>query len=347
MKRGLMFGFLFCVVLLAGVVSASGNVAYVYRNFRMVDDAFVSAFGEMGLSVDLVDDKSIGDFNFSGYEMIFVGDERFRNLKYLPEMSIVVANGYYGEDLGFIDGGRISKLSSNMPLSVELNPMVQVYDRASFKLGSRGISYYYIPSKYQRPDAESVARTPIGYKRAAGDVISYLPKKCFFGIVDAKYWTDDAKGLFEDCVNHVLGGYVPEPVNDSEPVEGVHDVEIVEDYANSVGGIRIKDEESDEYLLDSISQLSCNKKYKIDFKTENVGNFTENVVISGVFGDFNWTSTKDELEAGKSTTTGSKTINVTFDSGFYDVEILSWIENDATPWNNLRTRQVEVVCGIH
>jgi len=331
MKSGVVFGILFCVVLFFGVVSASGNVAYIYRNPRMIDDVFVSAFENMGLSVDLVDDKNIKGFNFSGYRMIFVGDERFRNLKYLPDMPIVVANGYYGKQLGFIEKGRISGLSSNMPLNVEKNPVIQVYDRASFKLGSRGIPYYYIPSKYQKLDAESVVRTPIGYKRVAGDVISYLPGKCFFGIVNAKYWTEDAKGLFEDCVNHVL-------------IDGVHDVEIVGDYVNSVGGVRIRDEELGEYLLDEIARLNCNKKYKIDFKTENVGDYAEDVVISGMIGNFNWTSMKTGLEAGKSTTTGSKTINVTFVSGFYDLEILSWIEDDATPWNNLRTRQVEIVC---
>jgi hypothetical protein len=327
-------GILFCVVLFLGIVSASGDVAYVYRNSRMVDDAFVSAFGDMGLSVDLVDDEDIKVTDFSGYQLIFVGDERFRNLKYLPDMPIVVANGYYGKQLGFIDKGRISELSSNMPLNVEKNPTIQVYDRASFKLGSNGISYYYIPSKYQKLDAESIVRTPIGYKRVAGDVISYLPGKCFFGIVNAKYWTDDAKSLFEDCVSHVSGALIG----------GLHDVEIVEDYANSVGGIRIRDEELDEYLMDNISQLSCNKKYKIDFKTDNVGGYVEDVVINGVLGDSNWTSTKIGLEAGKSTTMGSKTINVTFDSGFYNVEISAWIENDVTPWNNLRVRQIEVVC---
>ena len=331
MKSGVVIGVLFCVVFVFGVVSASGDVAYVYRNSRMVDDVFVSVFVDMGLSVDLVDSKNIKMTNFSGYKFIFIGDERLRNLKYLPDVPMVVVNGYYGKQLGLVDRGRISKLSSSMPLNVVQNPTIQVYDRAAFKLGSRGIPYYYIPSKYQRSDAESVAHTPIGYKRAAGDVISYLPGKCFFGISQAKYWTEDARDLFEGCVNHVLAG-------------GIHDIEIVEDYVNSVGGVRIKDEESGEYLLDNVSRLSCNKKYKIDFKTVNVGEYSEDVLISGEFGDYNWSSTKSGLGVGKTTTMGSKTINVTYDVGFYDVVVSAWIDGDVTPWNNLRMRVVEVVC---
>ena len=330
MKKSLVI--LFCMILFCGFVAASGDVAYIYRNSRMVDDAFISAFGDMGLSVDLIDSKNIKGMNFSGYRLVFVGDERLRNLKYLPDMSIVVANRYYGKQLGFIEKGRISKLAANAPLKVdECYAEVQVYDRALYKLGSRGIPYYYIPSKYQRVDAESVAQTPIGSKRRTGDVISYLPGKCFFGITKAKYWTEDAKGLFEDCVNHVLVG-------------GVHDVEIVEDYVNSVGGVRIKDIEAGEYLLDNVSRLSCNKKYKIDFKTVNVGEYVEDVVVNGVFGDFNWTSTKSGLDVGKSTTVGSKTVNVTFGPGFYDVNISAWIIDDVSSWNNVRVRSVEVIC---
>jgi len=322
-----VFGVLFCVILVIGIVSASGDVAYVYRNSRMVDDAFVSAFGDMGLSVDLVDNKNIKTMDFSGYRFVFVGDERLRNLKYLPEdVSVVLANRYYGKELGFLDKGRISKLSANAPLSVEQNPTFQVYDRALYKLGSRGIPYYYIPNKYQKVGAESVARTPIGYKRKAGDVISYLPGKCFFGIVEAEYWTEEAMNLFVDCVEHVLAG-------------GVHDVEIVGDYVNSVGGVRIKDIESGEYLLDSVSRLECNKKYKIDFKTENVGEYTEDVLISGVFGDYNWSSTKSGLGAGATTT-----INISYEPGFYDIEISAWIEDDATPLNNVVSRGVEIFC---
>ena len=58
--------------------------------------------------------------------------------------------------------------------------------------------------------------------------------------------------------------------------------------------------------------------------------------------NFNWTSLKKNLEPGKTTTTGSKTINMTFDSGFYSLDIFAGIEEDISPENNFRSR--EVVC---
>ena len=69
------------VFLFSGFVSATGDVAYIYRNSRKVDDAFVWVFGDMDLSVDLVDSRDIKTTDFSGYRFVFVGDERLRNGK--------------------------------------------------------------------------------------------------------------------------------------------------------------------------------------------------------------------------------------------------------------------------
>ena len=310
--------------------TGQADVVYVYRNDKMINEGFVEVFEDMGLSVEFVSDKDIKDVDFSGYDFVFVGDERLGNLKYLVGMPVILANPYYAKDFGFIGRGRISKTSANAPLRVGVNPLIEVYDRASFKLGSRGIPYYYIPAKYQDSEAEGIAKTPKGYRVAVGDVISYLPDKCFFGIVEAEYWTEDARNMFRGCVEHVFSG-------------GIHDVEIVGDYVNGVNGVRIKDVDSGDYLLDSVAVLECNKSYKVDFKTVNVGERTENVLISGVLGSFNWSATRVGLLAGASTTTGSKTF-VPGEVGVFDLVISAFVEEDATPQNNQRSRSVEVVC---
>jgi hypothetical protein len=317
------------VVLLSGFVAA-GDVAYVYRNSRNVDNAVLNVFDEMDISVDLVNSKDIRGFDFSSYDFVFIGDERLRNVKYIPDMPTILANRYYAKDLGFIGRGRVSKTAANAPLRVGSNPYTEVYDRASFKLGSKGVPYYYIPAKYQDDEAEGVAKTPNGYKRAVGDVISYLPDKCFFGIVESEYWTEDSRNMFRACVEHVYE-------------DGVHDVEVVGDYSSSVNGIRIKDVDSGEYLLDRVARLDCGKNYKVDFKTLNLGNRVENVLINGVLGSFNWSATKVGLLAGKSTTTGSKTLNLD-EAGYFDLVISAYVDDDIDTSNNVRSRSVEIVC---
>ena len=72
-------------------------------------------------------------------------------------------------------------------------------------------------------------------------------------------------------------------------------------------------------MLLGSDNLVCSKKYKIDFKTFNFGNFTEDVRLVGRFGNFEWDSLKTGLEVGKYTTAGSKTINVSFSRGYYEL----------------------------
>jgi len=78
MKRGVLaiLGLVFIVLSLVGVYANEADVAYIYRNERRVDSNFVEAFEGMGLSVDLVNEKDLGDLG--EYRFIFVGDEKFR-----------------------------------------------------------------------------------------------------------------------------------------------------------------------------------------------------------------------------------------------------------------------------
>jgi len=127
-------------------------------------------------------------------------------------------------------------------------------------------------------------------------------------------------------------------------VEITHDVMIDETYPNTVNGIRIKDVDKNEFITDSTAELMCGKKYKVEFRTKNVGDFTEDVDISGELADFTWSTTKTGLSAGKTTTTGSKTITIDFENGFYDLEIMVDIGFDDNPEDNSKSRRVRVVC---
>ena len=344
MKKGLVLVSVFISLFLFSCIAlvAAADVGYVLKDVDKNDSVLMGVFADMGLSVELIEDGSLSGVDFSDYSAIFVSDIRLRNAEMMPDdVPVVLMNPKYAEMFGFLDKGRARMIASNAPLKVRKNgDVVSAYDSARYKIGGVSLPYYYLPSKYENKDCESVGKTSTnrGSGEELGNVVSYLSDevdKCFFGIPEASYWTADARGLFENCVNFVIGGV------------GIHDVKIDDSYTNTVDGVRIRDVESGDYLLDTTAQLTCNKKYTISFKTLNVGDYTEDVDLSGVFGDYTWSSSKSGLAAGKSSTSGSKTVNVTsedFEVGFYDIMIDAVIGTDNHPEDNSVSRSVEVVC---
>ncbi len=130
---------------------------------------------------------------------------------------------------------------------------------------------------------------------------------------------------------------------DNNTIGKIHDVKIDDQYINSVNGIRIRDSELGTYLVND-SILQCFRKYRIDYKTVNIGDYIENVTFNGTIASFYWHSKSDNLEPRESTTAGSKTINVTVNPGNYEIKVNAIIKNDASPQNNIKTRNVKVKC---
>jgi hypothetical protein len=336
MKKGLMLVSVF-VFLLMGNVLAS-DVAYIYKNEKRVEQGFLDVFFDMGLEVEFIEDKNIITTDFSKYQFIFLGNEKFRYVKELPSKNIIVANGFYPKMFGFMEMGRSRKMASNHKLKIKQNgDIVEVYRKPSYSLGRSGVPYYYTPAKHENDNLEQVGLTFTKRDVELGSVISYLDdgnSKCFFGITETKFWTEEASNLFEECVKRVQ-------------VSGIHDVSIDTSYTNSVGGLRIKEVSSGDYLLDEIAELECGEKYTVSYKTWNLGDFTEDIEFSGVFGDFSWSSSKTGLSPGGSTTSGSKTITIDeedFPVGIYDIMITATIPVDANMGDNSISRRVEVDC---
>ncbi len=61
------------------IVAASSEVGYIYRRSSNIDENMIHCFSELGLSVDLIDEKNLYKTDFSNYKFLFVGDERLRN----------------------------------------------------------------------------------------------------------------------------------------------------------------------------------------------------------------------------------------------------------------------------
>ena len=87
-EKRVLFILMFLVLILfvfSFPVLASGDVAYIYKNDRRVDDNIIDVFEDIGLSVDQIDEDNINGVDFSSYKFLFLGDERFRNEEKSPK----------------------------------------------------------------------------------------------------------------------------------------------------------------------------------------------------------------------------------------------------------------------
>src|SRR3989344_2784542 len=124
--------FLWCLlssILLLTIpfASAVGDVAYIMKNSRVVDQNVIRAFQEMNASVDLINDANVRTTDLTKYKLIFVGPERLRNTARYVDISkypTMIMNGYYGNDFGLTDDDGISSLASNSPLGAYYNGQV-------------------------------------------------------------------------------------------------------------------------------------------------------------------------------------------------------------------------------
>jgi len=283
-KKGQVVGLIFLVVMLVVVLNMSfvfaEDVAYIYRNINAVDDNVVDVFEDAGLSVDLIQENDIPN-DIRDYRILFVGDERFRNVENIPvgEISTIISNYYFGEDWGLTDGDGISKLGSNSELSVRMedtNEIIQVYTQAKYPGRSIAIPYYYLDEHNRINGLEKIAGTYTGNDYNFGDVISYANagthlingnvidgRLCFFGIVESDFWTNDAREMFEDCVDFVglicerdsdcLGGGVEELYcKNGDVYQDEFDFE-----CKNPGTINSRCEENSEEVLVEVCEFGC------------------------------------------------------------------------------------------
>ena len=225
---GVFLLFFFCSMAFVSLVSAaSKDVGYILLNSRSANPQIISVFNEFNLTYDLLLDSKASTWknSLSNYRFLFIDDVRLNNARSLAIYNYpsVIMNKYYGPNWGLTDRDGISQMTSTSPLTVKLvdNGFSQVYTDSRTGLGGSFIPLYYL-SDENRVSGTSIARsfegggdsynTPIEY----GNVIEGVPagtllengktsqaNMCFFGIAKTKYWTDDARELFKDCVGYV------------------------------------------------------------------------------------------------------------------------------------------------
>ncbi len=213
---------LMILVLIVNVFSfpvLASDVAYIYKNNKKVDKNIVDVFEELGLSVELINEKNIKNMDFSGYKFLFLGDERYKYEERIPvdKFPTIISNYYFGEEWGLTDREGVSQLASNSPLRVkDSGNYVDVYTRATYPDKTISIPYYYLASENKASGLTKVVSPYRGNGDVVGDVISYgnpgiallngkkiQGKICFFGIIESDFWTSSARDLFEECVGFV------------------------------------------------------------------------------------------------------------------------------------------------
>lgn len=306
------------------------DIAYIVKTDYAADEGILRMLQEKNMSYSVIADDDINRAKLSNYSVIIIGDDKLRNVKKIPtDAHIVVMNRYHADYFGFIEEGNVLQVSANGNIQMnKKNKKINVYTQPFYSLKKVGLPIYYLPSDFMDNETESITTIEAGSRNKEGSIIAYKENRCFFGIPRTEFWSDNIKKLFEDCMMFVMQS-------------GKHDVKIDESLANSVNGIRIKNE-LDQYLTENTA-LECNKKYKIDFRTLNVGSFSEDVNFTGKIDSFTWTAEKEDLSAKDSTTTGSKTISIN-NAGEYDLTITATIKNDSNPGDNMKSRRVKVVC---
>jgi hypothetical protein len=212
-------------------VLASNDVAYIFKNKRIIDENIIEVFEGLGLDVELINEKNIPS-DLSNYKFVYLGDERYRNEDEIKiwKYPAIISNYFYGDDWGLTDRDGISKLASSSPLSIKIgNKITQVYNQAKFNNGV-SIPYYYLGEENKVDNLETIAQTYTGNGNDIGDVISYgnaglelengevaEDNICFFGIIESNYWTEDVVELLEECVGHV--SIICENNNDCEDID--------------------------------------------------------------------------------------------------------------------------------
>lgn len=329
-------------VLLIGVVSA--DIAYVYKNEKSLNEEAINLIESKNIELDLISEKNLKNVNLQNYDAVLIS-EKIQTKYISAHTNVILLEPKLAEYFSFLSKGRTSKVSSNMPLQVSNSKIIQVYSNSGYRIGGPSLSYYYLPNKYKN-DVSSLAR--VQNEQYLGDAVAYNQNSCFFGLTESKYWTPSTKELFSNCVSYVVSGTNNEEPPEEPPINGtgIHDVEIEGDYTNSINGIRIRDVEAAEYLMENPATLFCNKSYTISYRTINNGEFTEDIEFYGtISGLFNWTSSRSALLPGTTTTAGSKTVNVDFSGNLFQIIVEAKIPVDDFPENNIRTRQVFVTCS--
>jgi len=209
-----VFLILFIFVLVSAFAQAK-TAAYVVRSAN-VKEEYVDILEDMDFTVDLIDDGDIPTTDFSGYDMILVGNGPITNRGSIPvtdkESIIATDRQSYVDDWHIADysspssssGYAYGKIKTANIITEGLTSPVQLYDTTA-------ITLYILPYPFRRaPGLRNILSTTgyqefpiIGIIDAGGGLFgggTANAKTVFFGMFQPEYWTPEAEQMFRNSV---------------------------------------------------------------------------------------------------------------------------------------------------
>ncbi|GEM_PF-2120412 len=222
---------LLSALLATPVLAESFDVAYVYSNQNRIDNNIINVFSGLNLSVELINENSMPK-DFSGYKLIFIGDERISRPIPVEQYPSIIASYHMGQETGLTDNDGVSKMASVTPLKVKFEGKELVVYTSGRDTRGIAIPYYFLDNENKVKGLIKYAGTySTSSGKDFGDVVSFAEKGtvlsngkvvdsniCFFGIVKSNYWTEDAKGLFLNCIKYVYDYTYQPPVEPNETI---------------------------------------------------------------------------------------------------------------------------------
>lgn len=232
MKKLLSVIFVLSMVFLLSSVSATNQKDVAILTTGHYDSYLIQEISSsMGLTYDLIYEDDIKSTNFDNYKMILIGNEDFSDPQSIPNENYSTltlnSDNYYETGILFPDpqlGWSKKRAYQSSPSTIKLNGInSSILDEipkefTAYKVENINVNTYYL--RAQKATGIKMLAYVGGSSHIYSDSVLALiypggkflnnkisnSRNLYFGIVEAKYWTNNTKKLFENSVFWVING---------------------------------------------------------------------------------------------------------------------------------------------
>jgi hypothetical protein len=178
----------------------AADVAYVVKNSFAPEGNVLSVFNDLGLSYVIIDDSQVLETDFSEHNIIVLGEGNIDNVPIDTKKALIMNSGSYSN-------WSSSKGSSAKNDAINLEHYIG--DDVSPTFNSYTMNFPLV--HYLTREKYSVTPVTVKDNSVAG-MNEYViatkdePRRVFFGIVHASYWSDESRELFVNSLLWILRG---------------------------------------------------------------------------------------------------------------------------------------------
>lgn len=272
MKKSLFF--LISFLFLISFVFAEADIAYIVKNLFSLEENIISEINELGLSYEIILESQVSNTDFSNYKMILLGYGNIRDAPVNEHNSLILNMNrrYYQEwssSIGFSTLSSAYNYENEITQGVSSNFNAYIFNNP--KLYYLTGQKYSIPVTVKSNTIQGKGQYVIAYKEE--------PRRVFFGIVEANYWTSESKELFRNSVMWILEGLLNNPpvINEIDKIV-VNATEVVEIVVDAI------DPDGDElfYSINDSRFVQDNKnKNQFFWQTDysDSGNYSFKIIV--------------------------------------------------------------------